>query len=172
MVESIFIGSQKVDEYEVVKVENKVINGDFSQGERGWETSYSGYIDNEVLVITTNGRRWNQEIDIPVGNIIYLRAKTYTIMHGGSSSAGRVMYGNISIQNETPEPLIQSALGATQNKNFRISVWNLGQDTEEHYDDIVIVDLTSEFGAGNEPSKEWCDEHLEGYFEGKRAIRV
>lgn len=32
-------------------------------------------------------------------------------------------------------------------------------------DDIVLVDLTATFGAGNEPSKEWCDKYID-YFEG------
>ena len=32
-------------------------------------------------------------------------------------------------------------------------------------DGVVLVDLTETFGAGNEPTKEWCDTHL-NYFEG------
>lgn len=32
-------------------------------------------------------------------------------------------------------------------------------------DGVCLVDLTAAFGAGNEPTKAWCDEHL-SYFEG------
>ena len=28
------------------------------------------------------------------------------------------------------------------------------------FDDVVCYDLTATFGAGNEPTKEWCDENL------------
>lgn len=34
-------------------------------------------------------------------------------------------------------------------------------------DNVVFVDLTATFGAGNEPSQEWCDEHLSTFFDTK-----
>ena len=33
--------------------------------------------------------------------------------------------------------------------------------------DLILVDLTEAFGAGNEPSQEWCDEHLSTFFDTK-----
>jgi len=38
-----------------------------------------------------------------------------------------------------------------------------------YIDDIIVIDLTETFGAGNEPSKEWCDENIE-WFEGTTKI--
>lgn len=38
-----------------------------------------------------------------------------------------------------------------------------------YFDNVFAVDLTETFGAGNEPTKEWCDEHL-SYFEGTKVI--
>ena len=35
--------------------------------------------------------------------------------------------------------------------------------------DIMVVDLTSAFGAGNEPSKSWCDTNL-SFFDGTKSI--
>jgi hypothetical protein len=33
------------------------------------------------------------------------------------------------------------------------------------FDGAMLIDLTTEFGAGNEPSKEWCDINIP-YFTG------
>ena len=35
-----------------------------------------------------------------------------------------------------------------------------------------VVNLTKTFGKGNEPSKEWCDEHIQGYFEGIKSVQT
>ena len=36
-------------------------------------------------------------------------------------------------------------------------------------DNLLIIDLTQTFGEGNEPSKEWCDEHIK-WFDGTTTI--
>lgn len=36
-------------------------------------------------------------------------------------------------------------------------------------DGVVLVDLTDSFGAGNEPSQDWCDKHI-SWFEGSILI--
>lgn len=38
-------------------------------------------------------------------------------------------------------------------------------------DGLMIVDLTETFGAGDEPSKEWCDKNIP-FFEGEYELRV
>lgn len=38
-----------------------------------------------------------------------------------------------------------------------------------YIDNIVIVNLTSTFGNGNEPDKEWCDDHI-NYFDNTATI--
>lgn len=38
-------------------------------------------------------------------------------------------------------------------------------------DGLMIVDLTAAFGAGNEPSKEWCDQYIP-FFEGTLTMEV
>lgn len=38
-------------------------------------------------------------------------------------------------------------------------------------DGLMIVDLTEAFGAGNEPTKEWCDTNIP-YFDGTTKIEV
>lgn len=55
-----------------------------------------------------------------------------------------------------------------------ITIWNntnKTSNTGEYYnvDDVLVVDLTETFGAGNEPSKEWCDQNI-SYFDGASTI--
>ena len=38
-----------------------------------------------------------------------------------------------------------------------------------YYDNLLFIDLTDAFGAGNEPSKEWCDQNID-YFDGVSTI--
>ena len=46
------------------------------------------------------------------------------------------------------------------NNNATTSVW---------YDGVMLIDLTASFGAGNEPTKSWCDENIP-FFEGTTLI--
>lgn len=39
-----------------------------------------------------------------------------------------------------------------------------------YFDGAMLIDLTASFGAGKEPTKEWCDEHI--YFTEGGIIRV
>lgn len=38
-----------------------------------------------------------------------------------------------------------------------------------YYFNVLVVDLTETFGAGNEPTKEWCDENIE-WFDGSKIM--
>ena len=51
---------------------------------------------------------------------------------------------------------------------MRLGVWE-NTDTILYYDDFMIIDLTTTFGSGNEPNKEWCDKHI-NYFDGTATI--
>lgn len=41
-----------------------------------------------------------------------------------------------------------------------IRCFNVSTTADTWVDDLLLVDLTAMFGAGNEPSKEWCDDNL------------
>ena len=43
----------------------------------------------------------------------------------------------------------------------RVDFNNNKQEGTIYYDGYLIVDLTESFGAGKEPSKEWCDKYLD-----------
>ena len=46
------------------------------------------------------------------------------------------------------------------NKVMRIDNNNDHKDVTLYVDDLFIVDLTNAFGAGKEPSKEWCNKYI------------
>lgn len=48
------------------------------------------------------------------------------------------------------------------NLYIRVDNDNKGGNRTVYFDEWYLVDLTSTFGAGNEPNKEWCDANL-GY---------
>lgn len=43
---------------------------------------------------------------------------------------------------------------------FRVDWNNNGVAGTIYFDGCMLIDLTAEFGAGNEPTKEWCDDHI------------
>lgn len=56
---------------------------------------------------------------------------------------------------------------ATEDRNISI---NCAVTTDKTYvDGVGVIDLTDAFGAGNEPTKEWCDENID-YFNGTKTI--
>ena len=56
---------------------------------------------------------------------------------------------------------------ATESRNIHI---NFGEITDNVIvDGIGMVNLTSAFGSGNEPSKEWCDSNI-NYFDGSMVV--
>lgn len=51
------------------------------------------------------------------------------------------------------------------NYSFRLDFNHSYTSREAWYDGWMIIDLTAAFGAGNEPTKEWCDKNIP-YFSG------
>lgn len=53
---------------------------------------------------------------------------------------------------------------------FRLDWNNGGTEGTIYYDGAMLIDLTAEFGSGNEPNKEWCDKHI--YFTASGQVCV
>lgn len=51
---------------------------------------------------------------------------------------------------------------------LRISI-NAATSSIIYLDDIMLIDLTESFGAGNEPTREWCDENIP-FFEDSYTL--
>lgn len=64
---------------------------------------------------------------------------------------------------------ISSVFIPTKTGNHSINVANVSSINSINIDDVLLIDLTSVFGTGNEPTKEWCDENIK-YFENRLTI--
>lgn len=55
--------------------------------------------------------------------------------------------------------------------NYYIRCFNVNATADTWIDGVMLIDLTACFGAGNEPSKSWCDENIP-YFESSFELNV
>ena len=53
---------------------------------------------------------------------------------------------------------------------FRFDFEGMAANKIAYIDDAMLIDLTAAFGAGNEPTQEWCDTNIE-YFAGNTTIQ-
>lgn len=53
---------------------------------------------------------------------------------------------------------------------FRFDFEGMAANKIAYIDDAMLIDLTAAFGAGNEPTQEWCDTNIE-YFAGNKIIQ-
>ena len=58
---------------------------------------------------------------------------------------------------------------AVNGTSYRIRNFIVNPEATLYSDGLMIIDLTESFGAGNEPSKEWCDENIP-FFTGSKVI--
>ena len=69
-------------------------------------------------------------------------------------------------QGDSPEWSYESAIheitavNYEENKQTIVRCFNVNTTAETWVDDLLLIDLTDIFGAGNEPTKEWCDKHF------------
>lgn len=176
---------------------NLLVDGGFEMGAAHWqnwsESYYSftrsnddlvhGYYSLKVKTIANNTGSFYGPFQqffalARAGHVMYISAKVKA--PAGSKPVIALGYGGAS-QSNIKQAV--TATGAWQKISRRISLSSgqhpttffLGLDgafstgVELFFDDAIVVDLTDVFGAGNEPTKEWCDQHIE-YFNTAAAI--
>lgn len=57
-----------------------------------------------------------------------------------------------------------------QTAQFRFDFEGMASNTIAYIDDVMLIDLTAAFGAGDEPTQEWCDTNIK-YFAGNTTIQ-
>ena len=65
---------------------------------------------------------------------------------------------------------VRSNWNDNQTAQFRFDFEGMASNTIAYVDDAMLIDLTAAFGAGNEPTQEWCDANIE-YFAGNKTIQ-
>ena len=174
-----------------VYVKNQIVKGDFSSA-TGWSSSTSGWtsssmpLDNTLEGTVTSGALyisdtsstvsyWNsQPTPFVAGHVYYLRAniKTTSITTGGITFTLKQYITSTTIETIAN----YSEVTVTNAWNLKSGVFTPSYSTgylslgvalaniaKGYIKEVMMVDLTSTFGSGNEPSKEWCDTNLTFY---------
>lgn len=170
---------------------NAVANGDFSNGMTGWTDQTAGgtsrvqdgylYFPAWATQKTYHHTACNAYIPLIKGRIYYVRAMAWKI-GGGMSRWGlynqklqKTFYLPVLSEDSTKFELQSFCYTATEDGETKIllygngSTWSATQEVK--WDDVMFIDLTEAFGAGKEPTKEWCDANL-SFFNGTKAIIV
>ena len=170
-----------------IRIKNEIINGDFSKGQEGWDTS--GYYFNEFEVVdgvavttnfTQNNRGFIQSIDIDEGDIIYCKFDTkvdniekldYFRVQGMTNGQGNSRV-DITSEMSTYSTTIKALTDITRIR-FYYRFKEVGE-YRAYLDNVILVNLTKLYGKGNEPTKEEFDSEIlkfsSGYFEGEVAL--
>lgn len=108
-----------------------------------------------------------QYINLISGHVYYYFLYTKT---NGQTVSSDVSYTGWTIQANSTSwkkfSVLQKST-VTGEKNISLNFGSLTADT--YVDGVGFVDLTDAFGAGNEPSKEWCDSNID-YFDGTMSV--
>lgn len=173
----------------VYEITNLVTNGSFEDGITGWEVLWITYeeINNQSLAIygerllnvNTESGGWVLQT-IPVSNdkhIYYasIDMNIYEINSRNAGIRGRDVNLDVTLFSYTVPYVTDGFVKISsifENESDEFQIWFGGDSpggTKVYFDGYLLVDLTEAFGAGNEPSQEWCDENIE-WFEGTTKI--
>ena len=156
-----------------------VTNGNFANGTTGWVGDYSTReVINGIMISTGNGTGLEPVLYAGIGtkiigNKYYLRANVKT----KSSLCTRIalrsldtaqLVGNPTVNN----PYILSGIITASTTYNLIAIYHRYATAADsngaaiEVDNVMAINLTAAFGAGNEPTKEQCDLLFANYFDG------
>lgn len=144
---------------------NSVVNGDFSKGATGWIVE-SGItiIDGKMVFNNTNSSAKAEQTIIKLGDVYYSSFEISDYINGSVRiEHGVTSYSGYFIDNGK-KSFVSKSLG---NTSFNIRA--MQSPTNLKVDNILTINLTETFGAGNEPTKEQMDKIMElhgGWFDG------
>lgn len=161
---------------------NLISNGDFSEGLNKWSfpsanTTYS--VTNGILSVSnpiTDYMRLRQSnIKFNKNDILYLAIKcesqdtAWNINLWTDLGFTGFVISNINRPTSSIVSAVNSvAYGADSAVELNIHSVQLG--TPVHIDNVLLVNLTKEFGAEKEPTKEQCDLLYTNWFDGKSKV--
>ena len=172
-----------------VQLTNLIVNGDFSEGTKSWLQGgyYASFEVIDGVAKTTNfefnNRSFIQDVSdrVVTGNIYYATLRTkvehveknrYFSILSGLTGSGNYMLENCT--NLTDKFDRYSGYGQWgSGGHFRV-IYTFEEQGEfpAYLDDVLLIDLTKTFGAGNEPTKEEMDVLIDiiGWFDGKITL--
>lgn len=158
-------------------VDNLVPNGTFDTLD-GWAVNATNMVAENgyayfAPVSTSATFQWantEKTLALTNGHVYYMSAKYWKTGGGVSrwglySKATGTTYKFIPISGATNGWAINSAIyTATATAETNVLIYGNGAtysaDLSMKWDDVMVIDLTALFGAGNEPTLEWCNENI------------
>ena len=172
-----------------VQLTNLIVNGDFSEGAKGWiRDAYNSSFEviDGVAKATDFEYKFRSFIQnvsdrVIAGNFYYATIRTkvehvekfqnFSIL-SSATAAGNFMLKqctNLTDEFDRYSGYGQWGLG----DHFRV-IYTFEEQGEfpAYLDDVLLIDLTKTFGAGNEPTKEEMDVLIDiiGWFDGKITL--
>jgi hypothetical protein len=155
---------------------NKITNGDFSDGTTGWSTlrlDTFTTLSNVATFIANSQFGAIRTASVTVGQIYYGRAivkstsnqvRLFIYAVGNESHSGSGNYETLSVRGECVESRVDSGFNI---EDIRTSGFD-----EVYVKNNMLLDLTDIFGAGNEPTKEEMDTLIDllGWFDGELTL--
>lgn len=161
---------------------NVIDNGDFSKGTEGWTTDYSSRLTYQVInensenVLKIQSKSASSYGDYTVyknvdikgnGDIYYWSGYVKGSANNPSSGTGiRIRLSGITadgLSTQSTEYQLFSCRQAITRDVTKIELFTPFDTTANciyYFKNIKCFNLTSIFGAGNEPTQEWCDINL------------
>ncbi|WP_407310496.1 hypothetical protein [Desulfosporosinus sp. SB140] len=164
----------RTDLFKYLTLASLINNGSFENGTTGW-TNSGGTIDASVykfgtqsLKFTANGQTAVQTITIPNGHICY--AATSYNANLGSAAGQLCAFDGDGVSNPVATSLGPTTSGwaysslrktaASGGISIRLAQYTTGII---NFDGVIILDLTSIYGAGNEPTQAQMDAIMNLY---------
>ncbi len=166
---------KEVEDNASVKIENLVVNGDFRNGTAGWSGSSSISVVDGWLEVTSTSVASRAELfipNIPIGSKIYVQLKSQP-----SDYLAFEIWETGGIQtwiNAATGGKFSAIRTTTTNTTIRLNTFQNAIGRIAYIGDVMLINLTATFGAGNEPTKEEMDLLIStlgtDYFEGEITI--
>jgi len=162
---------------------NLVKNGNFNNGVTNWTNYNSNFVANngvaEFTATSKYGEATSNKINLIIGNKYYvktrLRLTTLTDkVTVGLCRINGLLFPPIKPLEQTTDwqsvsgIVTVNSLYNTNNRFYIKDSRDSGFDTI-YIDDVMVIDLTATFGAGNEPTKEQCDQIFTNWFDGTKS---
>lgn len=171
---------------------NLIQNGNFANGTTGWDAFASCSLSSglNALVVTSTAATtcvYGQDTSVPcvAGKQVYVKGRL-KVTSAGFTVIDIVVRGSTSSTTDTRLIFSQNNPVLNQQYSFsgigtltanhtgnvriagRITVDAIGRTMEVQ--DVFTIDLTALFGAGNEPTKEQCDQIFANWFDGTQQV--
>ena len=165
---------------------NLVSNSGFESGLTSWSTSGTSnsatsttYLKKEgnksILFTTTSNdeNKLSQTVSLKKDHKYYLSEDIYLNDDSGSISVSDNSTNYASIDFNTLRikrwNQASSIFEIDTQGNYNLNIINSNSINSIYVDNVILIDLTDTFGAGNEPNLKWCNSNI-SYFDTTKTI--